>query len=524
MTDHGIKPDQDDRPMIMMYDDGDSDDSSSDYDETIVDIEDDDFSLISEEKQDDEDEDDNEDEVVVNVIDPADIQNMLIESPTSTVVDMKYLKHKLINSTTTARIPAPSSSPPSQRHQISTTNSTTLSSSSSSSGSGKKLGIQDTNLTSSLFLLPPLPKSPTHIQSQIHTNLSSDSTSTNPNKDHIISSSSSSLSEDDSSNSNGPYHRKTNNNTATTNSTSDSMYNITNTRNNNPSLKSPPKDPNNNNNNTLHPPPPNNAPELEYDVKSIGSRTGSLHRLLPSTRSFKNTVFPFASSSHHKMNSNTSVTSSTTTATATAGTSLSSNLSYGIDKDHLNLVLHATQHHRDRYGDISHLSISTNNNNNTASNNNTNNNPTGNVSNNINNINNPLYMNNLNINGNLNINSNTNNPNITNTIKHQYAIESADTIHRRNSSLFSIYEAQLNMLYQNTRQPDFVIRVLMRSETRYRICCADNPQGDETDNWATIIATFEQNFLIHGDSLGVPVSLDRVVSIEFDKDLRRSMI
>ncbi len=109
-----------------------------------------------------------------------------------------------------------------------------------------------------------------------------------------------------------------------------------------------------------------------------------------------------------------------------------------------------------------------------------------------------------------------------NTIRHQYAVEPADTVHRRKSSLSGIYESQLNMLH-HSRPPELVIRVLMRSESKYRLVCAENMQGDESDNWATVVATFEQSFLIHSDSMGQPVALDRVVSIEFDKELRKSM-
>lgn len=455
------------------YENDDVEDGSSDYDETIVDIEDDDFSVASEVVL--------EESEVAEQVDVNTIQAMLgnMHSPTVAAALKDYDKGSAGGSGGSDKKSGRSGtsspltrSPPEKPKRVTSTSSSSSSSAAAAgavSASGSSSPNSPRQCTVSPLLLVPLSAddkdkpwaatSDTHRLPAIHDVSSSAKSSNNSSKhsaDHI-----------------------------TPTSSADSKE--------------------------VQPPPPNNAPELEYDTKTTGGRTSSLHRLLPTTKSFKNTVFgssPFTSSTHSKATATTSSSSSSSSSSTNTSLALLSNSASVVstsassvssshmiaDKDsvHLSLVLSATQHRErsDRYElSGSHTSQAS------------------------------LGVTSYTVSSS---SGNEEKKSDIDLVRHQYAIEPLDTIHRRKSSLCCIYESQLSMLYQPTRPPELVIRVLMRSETRYRLCCADNPQGDDSDNWATVVATFEQSFLLHGNSLGVPVALDRVVSIEFERDVRKS--
>lgn len=95
-----------------------------------------------------------------------------------------------------------------------------------------------------------------------------------------------------------------------------------------------------------------------------------------------------------------------------------------------------------------------------------------------------------------------------------------DMVQRRKASLSGIYESQLSSLGQS-RPPEVVIRILVKAESRYRLCCTD-PQGDDSDHWASVTAVFQQVFVVYSDSNGAPTPMDRFVTLNFDKDIKKA--
>jgi len=96
-----------------------------------------------------------------------------------------------------------------------------------------------------------------------------------------------------------------------------------------------------------------------------------------------------------------------------------------------------------------------------------------------------------------------------------------DMVQRRKASLSGIYESQLSSL-AHPRPPEVVIRILVKAQSRYRLCCTD-PQGDDSDHWASVTAVFQQVFVVYSDSNGTPTPMDRFVTLTFDKDIKKVM-